>query len=141
MPVLSAQITVTLPSVSSESRRRTRAFFFTIRFTPIAKQTVTTAGSPSGTAETARLTAIKRISTNVRSCIQPIPTTTKHRPSTTIPIIFPSFFIRSCNGVSGILVSETNLAIFPISVSVPIAVTMYSAEPAATSVPAKTILV
>ncbi len=50
VPVLSVQITVVEPSVSTAGRRRTRAPMRAIRCIPIASVIVETAGSPSGTA-------------------------------------------------------------------------------------------
>ena len=55
VPVLSEAITVALPSASTAGRRRMIACRRAIRCTPIANAIVTTAGSPSGTAATARL--------------------------------------------------------------------------------------
>ena len=54
VPVLSEQMTETLPSASTAVRRRIRALRLTIRCTPIASEIVTTAGSASGTTATAR---------------------------------------------------------------------------------------
>ncbi len=61
VPVLSEQTTVTDPSVSTAGSLRTRAFRRAIRRAPRARATVTTAGSPSGIAATARLTATRNI--------------------------------------------------------------------------------
>lgn len=58
VPVLSEQITVVQPSVSTDGNERTIAFCFAIFFVPSAKQVVTTAGRPSGIAATASATAI-----------------------------------------------------------------------------------
>ena len=58
VPVLSLQITVVQPRVSTDGRLRTMAFFLAILRVPRAKQVVTTAGRPSGMAATARATAI-----------------------------------------------------------------------------------
>jgi len=52
-PVLSEQITLTLPRVSTEGSFLTIAFRFDIRRTPRARVTVTTIGRPSGIAATA----------------------------------------------------------------------------------------
>ena len=57
VPVLSVAITVTDPSASTADSRRTTARRFTMRSTPSASATVSTAGSPSGTAATASATA------------------------------------------------------------------------------------
>ncbi len=54
VPVLSEQMTDVLPKVSTAGRRRTSAFRFTIRCTPMANEMVTTAGKASGTAATAK---------------------------------------------------------------------------------------
>lgn len=58
VPVLSEQITEVQPSVSTEGRLRTIAFFLAIRLVPSARHVVMTAGSPSGMAATANATAI-----------------------------------------------------------------------------------
>ena len=58
MPVLSVQITFVEPSVSTAANRRTNARRRAMRETPSESATVTTAGSPSGTAATARLTEV-----------------------------------------------------------------------------------
>lgn len=58
VPVLSEQITEVQPSVSTEGRDLTIAFFLAIRRVPKAKQVVITAGKPSGIAATAKATAI-----------------------------------------------------------------------------------
>ena len=62
VPVLSEQIVVTEPSVSTAGSRRMSARRRTMRCAPRASEMVTTAGSPSGTAATARLTATRNIS-------------------------------------------------------------------------------
>ena len=61
VPVLSEQITVALPNVSTAGNLFTIAFFFTIFCTPIAKTIVDTATSPSGIAATAKETAVINI--------------------------------------------------------------------------------
>jgi hypothetical protein len=58
VPVLSEQITVVDPRVSTEGRDLTMAFFLAIFMVPRARQVVITAGRPSGMAATARATAI-----------------------------------------------------------------------------------
>ena len=64
VPVLSEQITVTEPKVSTLGSLRTRALRRTIRSRPSARASVTTAGNPSGTAATARLTDSKKTSSH-----------------------------------------------------------------------------
>ena len=58
--VLSVQMIFTLPRVSTDERRRTSTFFFTNLFTPSHSEIVTTAGSHSGIAATARAIAVKK---------------------------------------------------------------------------------
>ena len=58
VPVLSEQITVAQPSVSTAGSLRMSAWCLIMRCMPRARQIVTTAGSPSGTAAIARLTAV-----------------------------------------------------------------------------------
>ncbi len=60
VPVLSVQITVTRQSVSDAGSFRTRTFLFTSLFVAKAKPSATTAGKPSGIADTARLTATRK---------------------------------------------------------------------------------
>ena len=58
VPVLSEQMTDVQPSVSTDGRLRTMAFFLAMRRVPRARQVVMTAGRPSGMAATASATAI-----------------------------------------------------------------------------------
>ncbi len=58
MPVLSEQITVTEPSVSTAGSFRISALRRSIRCAPIASVKVTTAGRPSGITATATLMAV-----------------------------------------------------------------------------------
>lgn len=62
VPVLSEQMTVVLPRVSMVGRRRTTARRRAIRVTPMARVTVTAAGSPSGIAPTASAMAAVKVS-------------------------------------------------------------------------------
>ena len=62
VPVLSEQITVTEPSVSTAGSRRTMALRAAMRCTPMARVMVMMAGRPSGMAATARPTAARNIS-------------------------------------------------------------------------------
>ncbi len=62
VPVLSLQMTVTAPSVSTAVSLRMSALRRSMRRAPSASAMVTTAGSPSGTAATARLTAVTKTS-------------------------------------------------------------------------------
>lgn len=58
VPVLSEQMTEVHPSVSTEGRLLTMAFFLAMRRVPSARHVVMTAGRPSGMAATARATDV-----------------------------------------------------------------------------------
>ena len=62
VPVLSVQITVVDPNVSTAGSRRTTAWPRAMRVTPIARVIVSAAGRPSGIAPTARATAAMKTS-------------------------------------------------------------------------------
>ena len=124
VPVLSEQITVALPNVSTAGNFFTIAFFFTILCTPIASTMVETAANPSGIAATAKLTAVINIS--IGSFPMPIPTIKIIMQITmaTIPNVFPNLFSFTCNGVSVSTVSLIISAIFPTSVCIPVSTTI-----------------
>uniref|UniRef100_A0A1W7R717 Putative secreted protein n=1 Tax=Aedes albopictus TaxID=7160 RepID=A0A1W7R717_AEDAL len=71
VPVLSEQITVTQPNVSTVGSFLTMQLRLAIRMTPRANVTVTTMGKPSGMAATAKLTPMVNISTSGFDWIQP----------------------------------------------------------------------
>ena len=71
VPVLSVQMTVALPSVSTAGSRRMSTWRAAIRWTPIASAIVTIAGSPSGTAATASDTADMNTSSGGRPRDEP----------------------------------------------------------------------
>jgi hypothetical protein len=64
VPVLSEQMTDTLPSASTAVSRRISAWRCTMRCTPMASEMVTTAGSASGTTATASAIPKITISSN-----------------------------------------------------------------------------
>ena len=72
VPVLSEQMTVTEPRVSTAGSLRIRARRLSIRCAPNARAMVTTAGNPSGTAATARLIATMNIVLTSFPCSRPI---------------------------------------------------------------------
>ena len=61
VPVLSEQMTLTDPSVSTAGSRRMMALRRAMRVTPIARVMVITTGRPSGMAATAMPTAARNI--------------------------------------------------------------------------------
>ena len=87
-PVLSEQITVVQPKVSTDGSFLTMAFLFAICRVPKAKQVVITAGKPSGMAATAKATLASMFG---RETAQPILMHTYH-----IPCCFLSVFTDMC---------------------------------------------
>ena len=71
VPVLSEQITEALPSVSTAGNRRMIARRAAMRRIPTASTIVTTAGSPSGMAATARLIESRNISSGSMCSARP----------------------------------------------------------------------
>ena len=112
-------------------------FTFTIRDTLIASTIVTTAGSPSGTAATAREIAVISISRIFRFCSTAIANnSTQSRTDATLST-FPSsasFFWSGVNSFGTVFIIE---AIFPISVCIPLAITIPSPRPPVTMVDIK----
>lgn len=124
VPVLSVQITVTLPSVSTAGRCRTIALRRTMRATPNASVIVTSAGSPSGMAPTARATAAVSMSAAGSPRSTPTPKVTAASPRiTTVTTRLKCASLR-VSGVWTAVAWSTSRCTRPISVSAPVAVTM-----------------
>ena len=90
VPVLSVQITVVQPRVSTDDSRRTSAFRAAMRCTPRARAMVTMAGSPSGTAATASeteasTTSSQRHAAQRGTSANTTATTARHRTSSVRP--------------------------------------------------------
>ena len=138
MPVLSEQITEVEPSVSTECSRFTMACCLAMREMPMARVTVTTAGSPSGMAATARATAPSAAS--AKSAPWAI-WSTNTRPTATPAIMARRLPRRSSwrwSGVSPTSEPPSSSATLPISVPMPVEVTTTSARPRTTVVFMKT---
>ena len=80
VPVLSVQITVAQPRVSTAGNLRTRTCRAAMRCTPTASAIVTTAGSPSGTAAMASETAAMNTSISGQPRNNPATATTATMP-------------------------------------------------------------
>ncbi len=93
VPVLSEQITVAAPNVSTAGSLRIIALRLLIFWTPRAKTIVTIAGRPSGIAATAKLTAV----INISSGGKPRKTPTTNIKATITRIARPSFFPKTSN--------------------------------------------
>ncbi len=89
VPVLSEQMTVVQPRVSTAGRRRMMARRFAARCTPIASAPVTTAARASGTAAIARLTPQMSISSTGLPRKMPSATTAAETPRQAMPSRFP----------------------------------------------------
>jgi hypothetical protein len=129
VPVLSEQITVVLPSVSTAGRRRISAPRRAMVDTPTASRIVTAAGNPSGIAPTASATAASKVaaadapratsSANMAAVRARIDQTSRRdRPA-----------IRRVSGVASWCVLAMRSAIFPVSVASPTATTTPRACP------------
>ena len=105
------------------------AFFFTIRCTPMERTMVTMAGMPSGMAETARETAVMKISKSGMPFTRPMTKIIAQATSAMMPRYLPSCASLACNGVCAFSAPSSRLAICPISVSMPVAVTTAVAVP------------
>ena len=134
VPVLSEQITVVQPSVSTAVMRLTMARCCAMAYMPSASVTVSTAGSPSGVAATASASEVSSI------CAHGSP---RHRPSakmivTTMAAISTSLCaspsICFCSGVAPVSACANMVASRPISVCMPVPVTSSSARPRVTPV-------
>jgi hypothetical protein len=139
---LSEHTTDADPRVSTDDSRFTIARFRAMRCTPSARTTERTAGSPSGTAATARETPIS--STETRSeasstlaVTRMEPTTTAAMRTTATPSALPMRSISRWSGVRSASVVPSRRAILPISVAMPVAVTTARPRPRVIAVPSK----
>ena len=135
VPVLSEQIKVTEPKVSTEGRRRTRAFSDTMRRAPSASNTVTTAGNASGIAATARLTAVRIISTGSSPRRTPTQNTRPQMAITARANRLPKAARRICKGVLRSPSRSSRPATLPSSVAMPVATTRPRPRPWVAVVP------
>ena len=140
VPVLSVQMTVVEPSVSTAASFRSSACRRAMRITPSDSATVTTAGKPSGTAATARLIDVRKSSAGAVPRISPRPNSNPTMPSVAQSRIRPNESSFRCNGVvSSAPALVIRPAIWPSSVRIAVATTTASPVPAATLVPTNTM--
>ena len=139
VPVLSEQIQVTDPSVSTAGSRRTSALWWAMRRAPRARVTATTAGSASGTAATARLMAVRNISPGSSPRSRPVTNTMAQIPTTASAIRPPKLDSRRCRGVRTTSAVISRSAMAPSSVAVPVPTATPRPRPCATNVPRKAI--
>ena len=104
------------------------AFCRTMRAAPSASEIVTTAGSASGMAATARLTAVSNISSGDSPRIQPATKTMAQMASTATARWRPKRASRFCSGVLPDS-PDSSAAMRPSSVFMPVATTRPRARP------------
>ena len=132
VPVLSEQITVVAPNVSADESFLIIALRLASSRAPSVRHIVTTAGKPSGTAETARAIDVSKASMmfvrGFAECATPR-TKISYKASKKIitqmaTIIIPSFLAKRSSfllrGLSSVSIVWTNSAIFPNSVFMPV---------------------
>ena len=137
VPVLSVQMYVTEPSVSTAGRRRIKACCFTMRRAPSAREIATTAGSASGIAATARLSAVMNISSTGSPRSSPAAKMMVQSATTAIASLRPSTARRCWSGDGDSGSSRSMAAMRPSSVRMPVATTTPAPRPVTTVVPLK----
>ena len=134
VPVLSEQIADVEPRVSTAGSRFTMALRRAISRVPIDSSAVTTAGRPVGIAATASVTPVMNSVSNDSPANSPSTTTR----TSAMPAIDAMIFERPsscfCSGVFSLSVLASMLAMWPISVPMPVSVTMNSPRPRVTDV-------
>ncbi len=138
VPVLSVQMTVALPSASTDGSLRTSTCCAAMRCTPMASAMVTTAGNPSGTAATASEMDDVNSSSHGVPRKKPSSATSATMPRHSHMSERPTFSSCACSGVCCSVAVASRWAIFPSSVAGPVASTSAAPEPLATAVPMKT---
>ncbi len=144
VPVLSEQTTDADPSVSTEDSFLTMPCSRAMRWTPNASTTDRMAGRPSGTAATANDTPTRSTSTRSEALLtsdvtRMAATTTAAMTTTAMASVRPMRSTSRCSGVGSSSVRPSRRATWPISVSMPVAVTTARPRPRATAVPLNTM--
>jgi hypothetical protein len=134
VPVLSEQIAEVDPRVSTAGSRLTMALRRAISLVPIESSAVTTAGRPVGIAATARVTPVTNSVSNESPLISPRMTTIASATPAIAAMIFDRPSSCFCSGVFSVSVLASMLAMWPISVAIPVSVTTSSPRPRVTDV-------
>ncbi len=134
VPVLSEQITVAAPSVSTAGSLRTMALAAAMRRTPRLRPTVTMAGKASGMAATASATANRKrlrmaLRLNTGLVMSPVANTTAQMPSMMTLRRLPVRSSSCCSGVGSFSAASSRPAMRPTSVPMPVATTMARPRP------------
>ncbi len=134
VPVLSEQIADVDPNVSTAGSRLTIAPRLAISRVPMDSRAVTTAGSPVGMAATASATPVMKSVSNDSPRARPRRTTSTSATAAIAAMILDSASSCFCSGVLLVSVLASMSAMWPISVSMPVEVTISSPRPRVTAV-------
>ena len=134
VPVLSEQIAETEPSVSTDGSRLTMAFWAASARVPIEYIVVTTAGMPVGMAEIARAMPAMKIVSKVSPRLRPMMTIRMNARPARPAMMMVSRSSCFCSGVLSASVLLSRSAMLPISVPMPVVVTIISPRPRVTAV-------
>ena len=139
VPVLSVQMNVVEPSVSTASRCRTRALRAAMRWAPTASDIVTVGSSPQGTTATVTPTAKRNPSEAAVPVISAAAKNTTPTATATAAMIRETRSSSSRNGLRGGRCSWLRPAMPASRVPEPVATTVACASPSTTKQPAKTV--
>ena len=131
---MSEQIADVDPKVSTAGSRFTIALRRAISRVPIDRSAVTTAGKPVGMAATAKATPVMNSSSNESPLIRPIATTRISAIPAIVAMIFDNPSSCLWSGVLSASVFANRSAMWPISVCIPVVVTIISPRPRVTEV-------
>ena len=129
VPVLSEHTIEVLPNVSTAGNLRIMACCLTILVTLTAKTIVTVAASPSGTAATAKATAVLNDSNQLIPLNDSRINTITQITIQSNPIVLPISFNLTCKGVNSFSLAFNMPAILPTSFFIPVDVTIASPRP------------
>ena len=141
VPVLSEAITVQLPNDSTAFNFFTITFFLSILLDATVRAIVRASDKPSGIADTARAITLKNISFKGKSLLFKTNATIIATTKIIQLICLENLSVLIVSGDFSSFVSDTLLAILPISVLVAVDVTTANALPVVTVVPAYTIFI
>jgi len=136
VPVLSVQMKVVEPNVSTASRLRTSTCRSAIRSAPHANESVTVGSSASGTNATVTPIANTNPSDGSLPNNSAIPKKNAPTPTATPAMVRTTWCSPTVSGVTGLAVTVASAAIVANRVAPPVAVTTAAADPSTTNVPA-----
>ncbi|OPY06023.1 MAG: hypothetical protein A4E67_01665 [Syntrophaceae bacterium PtaB.Bin038] len=137
VPVLSVQMTVVLPRVSTAGSFLRIALRAAMRCTPTASAMVSTTGRPSGIVATAAATTVMNIRRTGSPSAMPTAKSAADAASTYSPIRLEKRPNFSCSGARAAFVSRISWAMPPSTVLAPVSTTTPVPRPFTTTVPMK----